>query len=83
MEGSDDRMLEASLRHDRPAPAPGLIRSAAQIRPAPLPAASTSGQNLRTASIPINDAEPPAVRRVAVRTGVDGTDQFLNGRGLY
>ncbi len=83
IEGSDDRALEASLRHDRPAPAPGLIRSVAQVRPAPLPAASASAQNLRTASIPINDTESPAARRVAVRTGVNGTDQFLNGRGLY
>jgi rare lipoprotein A (peptidoglycan hydrolase) len=83
IEGSDDRVLEASLRHDRPAPAPGLIRSVAQVRPAPLPAASASAPNLRTASIPINDAVSPAARRVAVRTGVDGTDQFLNGRGLY
>src|SRR5271169_3030977 len=37
MEGSDDRVLEASLRHDHPAPAPGIVRTAAQIRPVPLP----------------------------------------------
>lgn len=80
MEGSDDRVLEASLRHDRPAPAPGLIRSA-QVRSVPLP--PVSAQNIRTASIPADDAEVPPVRRVAVRSGIDGTNQFLNGRGLY
>ena len=83
MEGSDDRVLEASLRHDHPASAPGIVRTAAQIRPVPLPPVSPPAQNLRTASIPINDAEPPAMRRVAVQTGIDGTAQFLNGRGLY
>ncbi len=83
MEGSDDRVLEASLRHDRPAPAPGLVRSAAQVQSAPLPPVSPSARNIRTASIPSTDAEPAAMKRVAVRTGVDGTDQFLNGRGLY
>jgi rare lipoprotein A len=83
MEGSDDRVLEASLRQDRPAPASGLIRSAAHVRPAPLPAVSPAAQNIRTASIPNAEAESAALRRVAVRTGFDGTDQFLNGRGLY
>lgn len=83
MEGSDDRILEASLRHDHPASANGLVRTAAQIRPVPLPPVSPPAQITRTASISAADAEPSAVRRVAVRTGIDGTAQFLNGRGLY
>jgi hypothetical protein len=83
MEGSDDRVLEASLRHDHPAPAPGLVRTAAHVRAVPLPPVSPRPQVTRTASISAADAEPSAVRRVAVRTGIDGTAQFLNGRGLY
>jgi rare lipoprotein A len=83
MEGSDDRVLEASLRQDRPAPSSGLVRSAAHLRPAPVPPVSPAVQNIRTASIPSTDAESAGVRRVAVRTGFDGTDQFLNARGLY
>jgi rare lipoprotein A len=83
MEGSDDRILEASLRHDHPAPANGLVRTAAQIRPVPLPPVSPPAQITRTASISAAEADPSAVRRVAVRTGIDGTAQFLNGRGLY
>ena len=61
--------------------APGLVRTAAQIRAVPLPPVSPPPQVTRTASISTADAEPSAVRRVAVRTGIDGTAQFLNGRG--
>src|SRR3984893_17018224 len=62
MEGSDDRVLEASLRHDHPAHAPGLVRTAAQIRAVPLPPVSPPAQITRTASISAADAEPSAVR---------------------
>jgi rare lipoprotein A len=83
MDGSDDRMLAASLRHDRPAPA-SLVRTAAQVRPAPLPPVSSPAPSLRTGSITTAEAElPAAVKRVALRSGLDGTAQYLNGRGLY
>ena len=83
MEGSDDRILEASLRHDHPAPATGLVRTAAQIRPVPLPPVSPRRRSRGPRASPPLTRSLLAVRRVAVRTGIDGTAQFLNGRGLY
>ena len=94
--GSDDRMLEATLRQDEPAPAPGTIKTAhANIIPASLvtssaaPAAATPpARNARFASAYASDAAdpPPARRRLplaAAPGAFDGTGQFLNGRGLY
>ena len=88
MEGSDDRILAATLRQDEPAPAPGSVRLAA----APIvPAAYTQavGSNPpRFASAAADDATPlpAAVRTMAYApqpAGADGTRQILNGRGLY
>jgi rare lipoprotein A len=87
IEGSDDRILAATLRQDEPAPAPGSVKLAAR----PLgPAASTAslGRNTRFASASANDAfpEPAGARPMSYAQGPrgrDGTDQFLNGRGLY
>jgi rare lipoprotein A len=89
IEGSDDRMLAATLRQDEPAPAPGSVKLAAM----PVsPAASTASvaHNTRIASASPNDALPaPAVVRSVSYTdplplrGTSGTAQILNGRGLY
>jgi len=87
IEGSDDRILAATLRQDEPAPAPGTMKLAAT----PLaPAASTAslGRNTHFASASANDALPEtaAGRPMSYAEGPrgrDGTDQFLNGRGLY
>jgi rare lipoprotein A (peptidoglycan hydrolase) len=87
IEGSDDRILAATLRQDEPAPAPGNVKLAAT----PIgPAASTAslGRNTRFASASANDAsaEPAGARPLSYAEGPrgrDGTDQFLNGRGLY
>ena len=87
IEGSDDRILAATLRQDEPAPAPGNVKLAAT----PLgPAASTAslGHNTRFASASANDASagPAGARPMSYAEGPrgrDGTDQFLNGRGLY
>lgn len=87
IEGSDDRILAATLRQDEPAPPPNTIRLAAT----PLvPAAWTPpGRNPRYASASTNDGLPEttgAARSMAYTDapgGKDGTDQFLNGRGLY
>jgi hypothetical protein len=75
------------LRQDEPAPAPGNFKLAAT----PIgPAVSTAslGRNPRYASASANDVlpEPPGARPMSYAEGPrgrDGTDQFLNGRGLY
>jgi rare lipoprotein A len=87
MEGSDDRILASTLRQDEPAPLPGNVRLAA----APLvPANWTSSVagNPRYASAAADDTMPaPAAARAMSYApqpgGTGGTDQFLNGRGLY
>ena len=92
MEGSDDRILAATLRQDEPAPAPGSVGLAA--------APARSGRVSAERSVPIrralpapplpappDDASPlPAARTMAYApqpAGNDDTRQFLNGRGLY
>jgi len=96
MEGSDDRILAATLRQDEPAPPPSTVRLAAT----PLvPAAWTSskssasttsslGRNIHFASASADDALPETADARSMSyadppKGLDGTDQFLNGRGLY
>ncbi len=82
MEGSDDRMLEATLRQNEPAPAPGDVRLAANAFPPQPPPA----RNPRFASAaPIGPApDADAVLPAAARpTSAPATDAFLNGRGLY
>jgi len=96
--GSDDRMLEATLRQDEPAPAPapGTIRTArADIIPASFVTSGTSHpapepptRNGRFASAYSSDAaDPPPMPHplppAAALGAFDGTGQFLNGRGLY
>jgi rare lipoprotein A len=93
--GSDDRMLEATLRQDEPAPAPGTIRTArANIVPVSLVTSSTvappapPARNARFASAYAGDAADPApvshpLPSAAALRAFDGTGQFLNGRGLY
>jgi len=78
IEGSDDRQLESTLRQDEPAPAPGTIKLAATPI---VPAAYLSGhaRNTRVASVATTGSLPAG----SGPNGVDGTEQFLNGRGLY
>jgi rare lipoprotein A len=88
MEGSDDRVLASTLRQDEPAPLPGTVKLAATPI---VPAAWTSSvpRSRRYASAAADDALPdaPAAGRSMAYApqapGADGTDQFLNGRGLY
>jgi rare lipoprotein A len=89
LEGSDDRMLAATLRQDEPAPAPGGIKLAA-IPLGAVPPTSSAARNTRMASASAGDALPaPAVLRSVSYTdrlplrGTSGTEQILNGRGLY
>jgi rare lipoprotein A len=89
VEGSDDRMLAATLRQDEPAPPPNSVRLAAtSIVPAAKPPATPVAYNPRLASAAANDALPvSAVARpmsyAPQPSGVNGADQLLNGRGLY
>jgi rare lipoprotein A len=88
MEGSDDRILEATLRQDEPAPYPGSVRTAARAHSVPQALVSAPPRNPRFASASANDAlpEPNGARTMSyagASSGVDGTVQFLNGHGLY
>ncbi len=86
MEGSDDRVLEATLRVDQPAPYPGSVKTAARARSVPQALVSASARNPHFASAAASDALPEPNRARAISyagPGVDGTVQFLNGRGLY
>jgi rare lipoprotein A len=85
IEGSDDRMLAASLRQDEPAQLPGAVKlaSATAIVPASL-TTSSAALRPRFASATLNDAAPmQPMSYAAAPGGLNGTDQFLNGRGLY
>jgi len=92
MEGSDDRVLEATLRQNAPAPAPWDTRLAAtsiapNFPPQPPP---IGNHRLATASSgdTASDALPSSGPTQAMSysdppEGADGTAQYLNGRGLY
>lgn len=82
IEGTDDHVLEATLRERGPAPPPSDMRLA-RFPPAPPPVptpimASLSGR----APAPAPRAIAPEMSYAEPR-GMDGTAQFLNGRGLY
>jgi rare lipoprotein A len=90
LRGSDDAVLAATLRQNGPAPLPGRIRLAEGpvFPPAPPP---PSGAVLASASglYPLADPPPPEpgssweTTSSAGPPGMNGTAQFLNGRGLY
>lgn len=87
MEGSDDSVLEATLRHDEPAPAPWRIKTASQTHLVPETLVSAaSPRNPRLASASADPSPQPVATRVMSYAGPPGADssvQFLNGRGLY
>jgi len=83
IEGSDDRLLEATLRQDEPAPAPGTTKLAA-LRI--VPAAMTAPPRTRLASISTTASLPASAALTyasAMPSTNGGADEFLNGRGLY
>jgi len=87
IEGSDDRVLETTLRQNAPAPAPSDTRFAAAILPA-FPQQPPPVGNQRFARASADDATPPAGASPSMAyadapDGTNGTAQFLNGRGLY
>jgi rare lipoprotein A len=91
IEGSDDRILAATLRQDEPAPAPGGVKlAAAPIVPVvPVVATASLPRNTRLASVSADDtlqlqpAGPPPMAYARPPGGMEGTEQFLYGRGLY
>ncbi len=96
LQGSDDRLLEATLRTNGPAPVPSMVRIARGPVFPPTPPAPSSRRVL--ASVPSDyvqspaEAEPRYTAGAAADRGsisfasppnMDGTSQYLNGRGLY
>src|SRR5579863_9202261 len=92
MEGSDDRVLASTLRDNAPAPAPWDVRLAATpLLPAfpsqPLPVRNERlASALSTATVSDASYSPGPTQAMSFAEppdGANGTDQFLNGRGLY
>ena len=84
VEGSDDRMLEATLRENQPAPAPPDTMMASNMAFPPQPA-PVDNQRLASAApgfAPAPSTVMPAMS-YAAPPGASGTALFLNGRGLY
>jgi rare lipoprotein A len=83
MEGSDDRVLEATLRQDEPAPAPGTTKLAA-MRIVPVAMTTPPRTHLAsastTASLPRNATLAYAT---VTSSNDDGSGELLTGRGLY
>jgi rare lipoprotein A (peptidoglycan hydrolase) len=83
--GSDDSMLEATLRQDEPAPAPGSTKLAA-TRIVPVSMTSYAPRNTQVASAVAADPSPAPAQAMSYAltpSAVSGADPFLNGRGLY
>lgn len=83
IEGSDDRMLEATFRQNEPAPAPGRLRLAASplFPPSPPPPTRPLFADPRANQVA---ADPSAMSFVdGAGDPPRGADQLLNGRGLY
>ncbi len=79
IDGSDDRLLEATLRQDEPAPAPGAVRLAAATRIVPV--AMTVPSRARVAST--GSIGGSSLSYADTSSNDDDTVQILNGRGLY
>jgi len=93
LQGSDDRVLASTLRMNQPAPLPGTVRLAASpiFPPKPPP---PSAEMLASAAGRYPVPDPPTARTISGSApqsamsysdppSMDGTAQFLNGRGLY
>src|SRR5580698_5427141 len=85
LEGSDDRILAATLRENGPAPAPSNVRLASAERILPtLPAQPPPVRSPSYRSAAMNDvvASTRAMSFANTPNGTDGS-ALLNGRGLY
>jgi rare lipoprotein A len=88
IEGADDRILEATLRQNEPAPPPSSVKLAGMPVFPPAPQPPPIHAVFANASSNAPSAAPPVARAMsyaapAAPGGMDGTQQFLNGRGLY
>jgi rare lipoprotein A len=84
IEGSDDRVLEATLRQDEPAPVPGATTKLAALRI--VPAAMTAAPRARLASVSTLASLPRSATLTyasATPSTESDSDEFLTGRGLY
>src|SRR3974390_1337213 len=83
IEGSDDRVLEATLRLDEPAPAAATNKLAALHI---VPVAMTTAPRTRLASISTTASLPQTAAltyTTAISSTESGSDEILTGRGLY
>ncbi len=86
MQGSDDRVLTATLRENEPAPLPSTILLAERPIFPPRPPPPKNDEIVASASGVEALSDPPGSRVASYRdraSGKSGTAQFLNGRGLY
>jgi rare lipoprotein A len=92
LEGSDDRVLASTLRENAPAPLPSTVRLAEApiFPPTPPPPRATEVVASASGYLPPDPPAPRAYARPSTQAmsyadppGMDGTAQFLNGRGLY
>jgi rare lipoprotein A len=90
LEGSSDRILQATLRQNKPAPDPSTITLAdvegPEFPPAPPPPSPTAIFASAAPKLMARDPHPASAMSYADPAGtsaMQGTAQFLNGRGLY
>jgi len=86
IQGSDDQVLASTLRENEPAPAPWDVRMAAATQLVPHFPTQPPPVHEQLASLIDPLDNPGQLRRMSYASaadGADGTDQFLNGRGLY
>jgi rare lipoprotein A len=92
IEGSDDRVLAATFREDGPAPAPADVRLAAgplvpafPSQPAPVHSERVASAipSMTATDATYSPGPPHAMSFADPSAGGNGTDNFLNGRGLY
>jgi rare lipoprotein A len=83
LQGSDDRMLEATLRTNEPAPEPDDLKLASRFPAQPPPVHNPRFASVFDSSGPVSDAAPATTSGLAT-SGFVSSDPFpLNGRGLY
>jgi rare lipoprotein A len=87
VEGSDDRVLEATLRQNEPAPAPWTVKLAStDVAPSFPNQPPPVGVRLPAPSLERVVPNTDSMRSMSFTNGpggLEGPDQFLNGRGLY
>jgi rare lipoprotein A len=98
LQGSDDRILAATLREGEPAPVPSMVRLARgpafpPAPPAPLVPAQAEVLASASSHYRYRSPDPPAAQMITGSepettsysdpSSMDGTSQVLNGRGLY